>query len=202
MSQIERLGFAFVAIILWFVSQRFLGKRVSSSDSEIRDHLHLLTAKVNTHLYTNTNLANFFIISSSLIIDVLTAGMLIWSILGPSVKPLVCLFILFFLRQLNQTITQLPTPKNMIWRYPGYPSIFVTYKVSNDLFFSGHTALATLAALELISFGNIFLSALALLILVYEIVVVLILRAHWTMDVFTGAVTAMLVYEFVSHLGI
>ena len=198
MSQIERLGFAAVAIILWFISQKFLGKRVSSADSEIRDHVHLLTAKINTHLHSNTKLANFFIISSSFIIDALTAGMLIWSVLGPSVKPLVCMFILFFLRQLNQTITQLPTPKNMIWRNPGFPSIFVTYKVSNDLFFSGHTALATLAALQLISFGNIFLSALAILILAYEVVVVLILRAHWTMDVFTGAVTAILVYELVS----
>ncbi len=198
MSQIERLGFATVAIFLWFLSQIFLGKRVSSTDSEIRDHVHVLTAKINTHLHKNTALANFFLISSSFIIDVLTAGILIWSILGPSVKLLICMFILFFLRQLNQTITQLPIPKNMIWRNPGFPSIFVTYKVSNDLFFSGHTALATLAALELISFGNIFLSALAIFILIYEIVVVLILRAHWTMDVFTGVVTAMLVYEFVS----
>ena len=202
MPYYERLSFAVAAIILWFLSQKFLGKRVSSPQNEIQDLIHKATARINSHLQSNTRLANFLIFSSSLIIDILGTSMFIWSILGPSLRPLVCLIILFFLRQINQLITMLPSPKGMIWKNPGFPSFFVTYDVSTDLFFSGHTALATLAALELISFGNIFLSVAAVLMLSYEIIVVLILRAHWTLDVFTGAVTALWVYDLVSHWGI
>ena len=42
----------------------------------------------------------------------------------------------------------------MIWRSPGVPSLLVTYGVSNDLFFSGHTALAVYGAIELGRWGG------------------------------------------------
>jgi membrane-associated phospholipid phosphatase len=79
----------------------------------------------------------------------------------------------------------------MIWRYPGFPSLLVTYKVGNDYFFSGHTAIAVFGAIELIRLRRRWLTVLALLIVIFEIATVLILRAHYTMDVFTGAVTAL-----------
>jgi hypothetical protein len=42
----------------------------------------------------------------------------------------------------------------MIWRYPGVPSLLVTYGTSNDLFFSGHTALAVYGSIELAWWGG------------------------------------------------
>ena len=80
----------------------------------------------------------------------------------------------------------------MIWRNPGFPSIFVTYGVANDLFFSGHTALAVYGAFELAQLGVGWLIA-AVVLVVFEILAVLTLRAHYTLDVFTGLVTALLV---------
>ena len=83
----------------------------------------------------------------------------------------------------------------MIWRSPGFPTLLVTYGVSNDLFFSGHTAIAVFGAATLAAaYGPVGL-ALGAAIVVFEIVVVLVLRAHYTLDVFAGAVTALWVYS-------
>ena len=76
---------------------------------------------------------------------------------------------------------------------PGFPSLLVTYGVSTDLFFSGHTGLAVFGAIELARTGKPWLQRLGLSIAVFEAGTVLVLRAHWTMDVFAGAVTAILV---------
>jgi PAP2 superfamily C-terminal len=90
----------------------------------------------------------------------------------------------------------LPAPPNSIWHYPGFPSLLVTYSVSNDYFFSGHTAIAVLAVTEVARSGKRCLTALGILVAMFEIATVLVLRAHYTMDVFTGIVTGL----YASHL--
>jgi hypothetical protein len=87
-------------------------------------------------------------------------------------------------------------PPNAIWHYPGFFSLLVTYGVSNDYFFSGHTAIAVLAVTEIARVGRRWLTALGVLIVVFEIAAVLILRAHYTMDVFTGIMTGL----YAAHL--
>ncbi len=81
----------------------------------------------------------------------------------------------------------------MIWPNPGFPSLLVTYSVANDLFFSGHSALAVYGAAELARLGPVWLVVVAAAIAVFEIATVLVLRVHYTMDVFAGIVTALFV---------
>ena len=76
----------------------------------------------------------------------------------------------------------------MIWRKPGFPGLFVTYNVANDFFFSGHTAVATLGAIELAHVAPPWMGVLGAVIAVGEGLTVLVLRAHYTMDVLTAAV--------------
>src|SRR5438067_1507373 len=59
------------------------------------------------------------------------------------------------------------------------------------LCFSGHTAIAVFGALELTRFGRKWITLAAALIVVFEISTVLILRTHYTMDVFAGIVAAL-----------
>jgi membrane-associated phospholipid phosphatase len=67
----------------------------------------------------------------------------------------------------------------------------VTYHVANDFFFSGHTAIAVFSAIELSRFHRKWLMVTSVLLVVFEIAAVLILRAHYTMDVFTGMLAAL-----------
>ena len=99
-------------------------------------------------------------------------------------------------------MTALPPPAGSIWRNPGLPSLFVTYGVSNDLFFSGHTALAVYGAVELAGLGYAWLIGAAIAIVIFETGVVLLLRAHYTMDVFAGLITALYVAGIAAWLAL
>jgi len=66
----------------------------------------------------------------------------------------------------------------------------VTYGVGNDFFFSGHTALAVLGAIEIYHLAPWWLALGAAVIALGEALIVLVLRAHYTMDVVTGALAA------------
>jgi len=88
-------------------------------------------------------------------------------------------------------LCSLPVPPGMIWHYPGFPSLLVTYHVANDFFFSGHTAIAVFGALELSRFRRTWLTWGAIFLVLLEVATVLILRAHYTMDVFTGILAAL-----------
>jgi membrane-associated phospholipid phosphatase len=92
------------------------------------------------------------------------------------------------LRQLIEAICALPPPPNMIWHYTGFPSLLVTDPVVNDSFFSGHASIAVFGAIELFRVPRKWLTVAAVLIVVFEIASVLILRAHYTTDVFSGIV--------------
>jgi hypothetical protein len=179
-----------LAIAVWFWTQSLIGARALPS-SGIGDALHNLTAGLNACLQHLPSAANALLIVSSALIDALGLFLLGSWIFAGSVRPFLGLLLLLGLRQVMQALCALPAPPNMIWHYPGFPSLFVTYNVANDYFFSGHTGIAVLGAIELARFRRKWLTALAATVVVFEIAAVLVLRAHYTMDVFTGIVAAL-----------
>lgn len=69
--------------------------------------------------------------------------------------------------------------------------MLVTYSVANDYFFSAHTAISVLGATEMFRIGRSWLKVAGVGIVVFEIATVLVLRAHYTMDVFTGLIAGL-----------
>jgi hypothetical protein len=185
-----RLVLTAVVLALWFWTQSLIGAR-SAPPSGIGDGLHDYTARLNAYFAENAGAANRLLIVSSAMIDGLGLFLLAEWLFGGSVRPFLGLFLLMALRQVLQAFSALPAPPNMIWHYPGFPSLLVTYHVANDFFFSGHTAIAVFGALELARFRKTWLTVGATLIAVFEIATVLVLRAHYTMDVFAGIVAAL-----------
>jgi len=192
---LRRLLVTGIVLTLWFWTQSLIGARVAPA-SGIGDGLHNLTAGLNSYFAQNLRAANALLILSSALIDALGLFLLGQWLFGGSVRPFLGLFLLMALRQVMQAVCALPPPPNMIWHYPGFPSLLVTYHVANDFFFSGHTAIAVFGAIELSRLRRNWLTALAVLIVIFEVATVLILRAHYTMDVFTGIVAALWVARF------
>jgi hypothetical protein len=185
-----RLLVSGIVLAVWFWTQSLIGARAAPSFG-IGDGLHNLTAGLNSYFAQNAGAANALLVASSSLIDALGLFLLGRWLFGESVRPFLGLFLLMTLRQLMQSICALPPPPNMIWHYPGFPSLLVTYHVANDFFFSGHTAIAVFGAVELSRLRWRWLTIAAVLIVVFEIATVLILRAHYTMDVFTGILAAL-----------
>jgi len=179
-----------MVLALWFWTQSLIGARTLPGPA-IGDALHNWTAGLNSYFAENPGAANALLVVSSALIDALGLFLLGRWLFGGSVRPFLGLFLLMTLRQLMQAVCALPPPPHMIWHYPGFPSLLVTYHVANDFFFSGHTAIAVFGALELTRFGRKWITVSAALIVVFEISTVVILRAHYTMDVFAGIVAAI-----------
>ncbi len=196
-----RLALIVVGLAAWFWSQSLIGSR-PVPEGRIRDGLHELTAPWNAFLIepSHRRWRNGLLIFSSAGIDLLGIFLLGWSTFGPSIRPFLGLLILFTLRQTFQVLCALPAPEGIIWTDPGFPSFLVTYGVSNDLYFSGHTSIAVYGAVELSRLGKRWLRVAAIALACFEMVAVIVLRAHYTMDVYTGAVTALLVAGFAQWL--
>jgi hypothetical protein len=187
-----RAMFVAVGLAAWFWTQSLIGQRAFPGGG-IGDGLLALTAPAHQYLLDHPGAADGLLIVSSACIDLFAVFLLGRAIFGPTLRPFVGLLMLFGLRQICQALCALPPPEQMIWRDPGFPSLVVTYGVANDLFFSGHTAIAVFGAVELARLGGRWVGLLAAGIALFEVATVLTLRAHYTMDVFTGAVTALLV---------
>jgi hypothetical protein len=183
---------------LWFLTQWLIGARPPTplGEGEIPtvasgDILFRLTKPVNKYLQEHPRVADALLITSSGVIDALGIWLIAASIFGSTMRPFLGLLILFALRQLSQAICVLPAPDGMIWRYPGVPSLLVTYQVANDFFFSGHTAIAVFGALQLAALKRPGWFVLGFWIAIFEMTTVIVLRAHYSIDVFTGAIAAL-----------
>jgi hypothetical protein len=189
---VRRVLLTAIALGIWFWTQSLISQRPAPA-SGVGDALHTLTAGLNSYFYHSPAAANALLIISSALIDGLALFLLGRWLFGPSVRPFLGLVLLLGLRQIMQAICALPAPPNMIWHYPGFPSLLVTYNIGNDFFFSGHTAIAVFGAIELARLGKRWLTVVAVVIVLFEIATVLVLRAHYTMDVFTGLLAALCV---------
>jgi hypothetical protein len=188
-----RIALIGVGLALWFWTQRLLGERMVAAS--IRDRVHEWSAPLNAWFAAHPRATNATLIATSAVIDLIGIYLLVAAIFGPSLRPFVALFALFFLRQACQVVCALPTPPGSIWRHPGFPSLLVTYGTDNDYFFSGHTAIAVLGAIEIAHAGPPWLAVVMFSVAMLEAATVLVLRAHYTMDVFAAALAAVFAYN-------
>jgi len=180
-----------VVLAIWFWTQSLLGSRTPPAAGGIGDALHNLTAGLNSYFAQNPAAANILLGVSSFFIDALGIFLLGSWLFGGSVRPFLGLVLLMLLRQFLEALCSLPVPAGMIWHFPGFPSLLVTYHVANDFFFSGHTAIAVFGAIELTRFHRKWLTVSSIVLVFFEVAAVLILRAHYTMDVITGILAAL-----------
>jgi hypothetical protein len=168
-----RAGVIAGALVVWFWTQSLIARKAAAKDG-IGDVVHDLTTPWHQYLSRNERAANGALIVSSICIDLVGLALIGSAIFGPTFAPFLAILIVFALRQVCQSLCTLPPPPGIIWRSPGFPALLVTYDVGNDFFFSGQTWLAVLAAV--IALG--------------EMLIVLVLRAHYTLDVVAGAFAA------------
>ena len=186
-----RSGVVIAALVIWFWTQSLIARKAAAKEG-IGDIIHNLTAPWHRYFSTHDRAANAALITSSIFIDLSGLSLIGAAIFGATFAPFLAILIVFALRQICQGLCTLPPPPGIIWRNPGFPALLVTYDVGNDFFFSGHTALAVLGALEAASLGPSWLAVIAAGIALGEMVVVLLLRAHYTLDVVAGALAAFL----------
>ena len=194
-----RVGVVAGALVIWFWTQSLIGRKAVAKDG-LGDVIHDLTARWHRYLSSHRRATNASLVISSLFIDLFGLALIGAAIFGTTFAPFLSMIILFSMRQICQSLCTLPPPPGNLWRDPGFPSLLVTYGVSNDLFFSGHTGLAVLGAIYAAHSGPLWLAIGAAIIVLGEALIVLVLRAHYTLDVVAGVFAAFLAAEIAAML--
>jgi len=197
---VARAAITAAALVAWFWTQSLISQRGFPAGAAIGDGLHDLTAPLNQFLHSHPAAADALLIVSSGLIDAIGLLLLGTWLLGRTIRPFLALVMVVALRQVFQWLCALPPPPDMIWHYPGFPSLLVTYNVANDYFFSGHSAVAVLGAWELARTGRGWLITAGVALALFEMATVIVLRAHYTMDVFAGVLAALCLAHLAERL--
>lgn len=181
----------------WIYTQKQLANDHAIS-GEITDRLHgsHFFIKLHEYLTHNPTIARRHAIATSLLLDLHVGIMLLNAYFYDEYKPVYIFFIGIVLRQFCQFINRLPMPKDIIWKNPNFPSVLVTYDITNDLFFSGHTFTAMCIGMNLWDSSYLAIQLYGLFIILYEAFYVLITRSHYFMDVYAAITTYFAVRYF------
>ncbi len=175
----------------WLITQHLLEK-TRGVVTGFTDHTHALLAGANAYLNAHPSLADIILAVSSLEVDLAALSLVAFFFMRRESRPLLALWLILAMRQLCQASVSIPPPDGMIWRYPGFPTIVVTYGTSTDFFFSGHMALATLLATELTAQGAARRKqALAWGVALLQALIILSMRFHYVTDVVAGCLAAV-----------
>ena len=141
----------------------------------------------------NRNALDFLIALDSLFIDVIILSFCFIYIRHGDKLYVPALLLFYSLRGLCFPLAgQWPMPENYLFEYPGFPSLFVPYKKTNDLYFSGHVGMVS--AVTYIAWRQRYPNALVLCTITWILTffVMLFSRAHFTNDIIMGGVAGLL----------
>lgn len=96
-------------------------------------------------------------------------------------------------RAICMLLVELPKPKHIIWRKPGFPS-----EGENDYFFSGHVALPLICGIQLHRMGYPKLSILMHLLNLVQFAFMCIFQLHYTVDLVTGMMSGFCCFYLIS----
>ncbi len=195
------IGLIFLGLIAFYSVEHILAKK-PISNCGIIDYLQQFTFPLNEYISSHGSLSDKILIVMNAISDCLGLFIIGLVIVKRDTRPFLMLLIFGLLRQSLQYLVSLPIPLHAIWHDPGFPSIFATYNVANDLYFSSHTGVSLIAALEMARFKKTWLTVLGFSIFFFEVSCVIVLQVHYTMDVFTAIMTVFCIIGLCSYLAI
>lgn len=178
------------------LTEHMIGERVPP-DCKIGDLLQAWTAPLNSYVQSYHWLGDTLIIIYSLTGDAIVLTLIACAIVQSSIRPVLPLLVFMILRQTMQLLVSFPSDPGIVWHYPGFPSLFLNYSVKGDFYFSAYVGINILGALE---FGEIFkrpwLRTLNFFGAALVAFIVIVLRSHYTTDIYTSAMTAVFAYLF------
>ena len=154
------------------------------------------TLSITLFFETNVSVRDAVIITSSFLIDLnLVILSLRFLFYAHSTRIVLLIFVFYLVRTFVQRIFFVQFPQHYIFLYPGFFSIAVPYTPSNDFFFSGHVGICTFFFLEFSQDQKTALQGLALVTILLNMFTLLVMRAHYSIDLAVGIVVAHYLYR-------
>jgi len=109
-----------------------------------------------------------------------------WVLKGKSVRLPLTLGIFYIVRAVLQKLWFVPFPDGYWWYDPGFPSLVVPYGKGSDFFYSGHSGFLVICAKELHAGKNKKSRNFAIVSLIYTMLILMVYRIHYLVDIFAG----------------
>jgi hypothetical protein len=109
-----------------------------------------------------------------------------WVVKGNSGRLPLTLAIFYVTRALVQKVWFSPYPNGFYWESPGVPSLVVPYGRGSDFFFSGHSGFMIICAKEWNKIGKTKIRNFVSLAALYTMLILMVYRIHYSIDIFTG----------------
>ncbi len=194
--------FAVLAVYAAWHGTQYLLESSRGVITHVTDHTHEALATANAFFNAHPSVTDAILIVTSFELDVAALSLVAFFFIRKESRPLLALWLVLITRQLCQTAVSLPKPDGLLWRYPGFPSLVVTYGAASDFFFSGHMALSTLFAMELSLQGAArWKQIVAWAAIGLHVFVILSMRFHYIQDVVAGFLTAIVAALVARALG-
>jgi len=186
----------------WMATQKFLSTDIHTKDKIIdRIHDSYIGTAINDFLNNHPQFAKWNIAITTFLIDANMVYIIASGFIYADFRPIYMILCGICLRQLCQFINRLPSPNNVVWFDPGFPTLFMVYAAENDFFFSGHTLISLITGVSIyLNSVSYFAKFYAVFFIVYEIGFVIVSRSHYFMDIYAAISTYFMLNYFMDLL--
>ena len=143
------------------------------------------------YLGTHETTLKVLIGSNSFMIDISLSLIIFYFFIEGNLNIIYTLFLFYILRGISFYFGQWPLPDPYYFVYPGFPSLYIPYDKTNDLYFSGHTGLVTNLLLTTLYFRFKFLRILLVVTWLSTVIMLNISGSHFLNDVIFGFLIAV-----------
>ena len=187
-----RIGLFFIVLAILFWGKNNLSDEAHDDVAgAIIDRGFGITQRINDLMLESKAWMTFFEISSSWCIDLMFLSIFIpWVYKGDSFRLILAYALFYGVRAILQSVTVLPYPSGIVWIFPVAPSLTVPFGVTSDFFPSGHVGFCMIAASEFFKRKWYAAIVFAWLVAIYETIVMMSARNHYTIDLISGAIMA------------
>lgn len=151
------------------------------------DKMFTFTKDINRYITSNSILHDGYLITAGFLMDcAIFLGFAYFALVFKSWRMIISLGTLYLVRGFIQETYVMGHPEEYSFHYPGIISVSVPYFKTHDYFFSGHVSLPLIIGVEFFKNKYNKLSFFCFFVACYEMVMMIILRGHYSIDLYAG----------------
>ena len=191
--------------LTWIILRLFVFKSDKSAKEPLfcfNDVAINAIAGLTRYISQSLDIRDFILILSGVIMDIYFFLFYLFFLkYGKSWQPVIAIGLFYFVRGfIIQRMILFSFYDTYIFSFPGFPSFTVPYYRSADFFFSGHAGVLILIGLYLRDNKQNFFFIVSFLLAIYEGFCLMLLRAHYVIDIIFGVIAGHYFYHISCHI--
>ncbi len=191
----KRIIVVSILLILIALKNNLFPVRIDPSLTCYYDAIFSLTSGINNYLLESPNLRHSLLCFASLCLDsLIIISYIVWIFDWEDWILFLSIFLFYGIRSIVFALFQIRFPFNYAFDNPGFPSITVSYLITNDFFFSGHVGIPIILAKYYFYKKNNLMVCFSTVVCLVQTIMMVFLRGHYSIDMLYGVIVAYYAY--------